>query len=108
MALDNKHLDEVIAITAKLFDRAVTEKQRLILLELVSSDFQLSSTTSMVKSVASRLGCAESAVWDALSVFKDLDIVSCKNGRIEITDAGSFCIKLLGDMNGRGHNKSIK
>ncbi len=100
MALDDKHLDEVIAFSAKLLNRAITKKQRLILLELASSDFQLSSSTSVVKSVASRLGCAESTVWDALSVFKDLDIVSCKNGRIEITDVGSFCVKLLGDLDG--------
>ena len=87
-------LSDFIEILEKLLDKATTEKQRRILVLLRKNEFRFVTTTKSVKILAMELSCAESTVWDSLSVLKELRFVIC-NGRIELTEAGKICAKVI-------------
>lgn len=87
-------LNEFIEILAKLLAKATTEKQRCILTLLSKEEFRFYTTTKAVKIIAAELCCAESTVWDSVSVLKEFGFVIC-NGRIELTQAGKMCAKVI-------------
>ena len=93
----NKRID-IDRIFEKLLLKATTSKQRNILSLLSNNEFRLMSTTQAVKVLAVELACAESTVWDSISALKQLELVVC-NGRIELTETGVICAKILGDKN---------
>ena len=95
-------LSDIIEILEKLLGKATTRKQQRILILLKREEFRFVSTTQTVKVLAAELACAESTVWDSLSVLKELGFVIC-NGRIELTRIGIICADMLGEKN--GHEK---
>ncbi len=86
--------DHIIEILIKVLDKAITQKQKRILLILHDDNFRFVTTTKAVKIMAVELACAESTVWDSISALKELGFVVC-NGRIELTNIGDICVKLL-------------
>ncbi|MBI4162368.1 MAG: hypothetical protein HY513_01685 [Candidatus Aenigmarchaeota archaeon] len=90
--------DNIIEILEKLLAKATTGKQQRILFLLSKDGFRFTTTTRAVKILAAELKCAESTVWDSLSVLKELGFVVC-NGRIELTKTGKICSDFFGDEN---------
>ncbi|HLC77130.1 MAG TPA: hypothetical protein VJH04_02905 [archaeon] len=98
MALDNNQLDEVMEILSKVLDKSMTEKQKSILLALAKMDLRLISPTSSVRNVRKETGFAESTIWQAFSLFKELGVVSCNNNTISITRVGRLILNAGGGV----------
>lgn len=96
MALENISIGELRHFLSRVMIRNLTINQRKILshLEIAQTCF---SKTQCVKIIASEVGCAESTVWDNLSIFEELGILSGKG--IEFTEIGLICLSVIGDKN---------
>ena len=90
MALEDTRLGELRSVLVKVVTKSFTKNQ-LNILAAVGADTKCMSKTSVVKSVASDIGCAESTVWDAVSLFQELGLVECDRNSVRLTNTRRFC-----------------